>query len=1336
MKIEEIKKINNKTGLNLSIKVIIVAIIITFIQISASYGALYRTFAAWGDVGSNDTWPGPTYGLAQQSNIGHMYLFTTLPNTTVRLYAVSGAMTPPTFTQINGGAPIVNQLVPNADTPIEVINLSTIYYPARGIGSADLVNGFGWTYFMCESDQPVCWEINSSIPYEANDRNSWHCTAASDCASFIASQSAGNTSNAQRFIGNKFCTFMRCDSDMGGSVPGPYSTNVDGNSTDPNRGDAFMFFNINNSPVTVSVDYWNGANWVPTGFSVNINANGVYSWGPSSTGRGTNLAVQGAYRVNSSGGDILCYKGDVFSAGTDGDNFFTYGINKADGLQIGTELYGYVTDVDLPCCAGNNNIVITGLNAVATVYIDRFDPATGPVNNLPCTAANGAGTWTQVAGPFTVNPGTHVGWSPTPANTWAPAKGRPFRVRSNVPVQAAMGAKIMEGINNDAKFVSGANTGKPVDVEFWVSSNYANGWQGPPTLHAIAFLPGTIINAPGCTPAIQTTTGPFQGVMFRTIKDVNDIHITSNYPIYLFLESYSGFASSELCSGSENHPVCEMVYAAPPAELCAYTISKESKQAGNNITYTITIYNYGVSDLTIDVWDSIPSGTSYIAGSGNPAPSGTPAWGIYWAAQSITSTAMKQFKFAITGTISDGTLPIINRAYGRDNCAGYKQSEPVANAIVKHNACSYTWKAYAGWANRNASADKQAKINIYALQDNTTINLYEVTGCQPSSTGALTINNQVVNNQPLNAFQKYTYNIPTSATRAFYKITANYPVFWEFDSVANIWDGGVRQMSTYSTDMKVSDKVFITHLTYDKNSSSTNNTNYGDCLLIINPNAVDVTVYINRSLDGGVTWLPLLSQTISANSCWLFGGTDSVSEGEYMVITDSPAGANVMAIRTNELHTSYNSDTPYMYGISPTGRKIVGAGQALYGVTTKFNGRIIITGIGTGTANYEVDRYVPSTTSGLWTVGGASGTWTTFASGSVAAGTQSVVNNTNNNEVVRVRVTGGTASVQAIFGGIVSHTYWAGDGDYIPGQVRAGFDWLAQGGTGSHLYDWNFLLSTNGSNNDFVFLLVPDANTHITIDSTDMQNNGPDCGVNYGTSNYTSTAPDQVFAFWYGNMNAANKAISSADNPIYAMVMDDDVRGTLFSGAPLVCTSPTNTPTITPTLPASPTITPTITRTRTPTITNTITMTLTPTLTPNIVVNLAKSIDKGVVMLGDNITYCLTYTNPGPQVATFNIWDTIPWITDFVGCSTGTASSTCTVDTYGTTKVVRWTITNLAVGNWGFVCFWVKVSRLPYLIDGKEYYAMIDDEGKVREIKAEEMAQIWSKEKAGGVKSP
>jgi uncharacterized repeat protein (TIGR01451 family) len=383
-----------------------------------------------------------------------------------------------------------------------------------------------------------------------------------------------------------------------------------------------------------------------------------------------------------------------------------------------------------------------------------------------------------------------------------------------------------------------------------------------------------------------------------------------------------------------------------------------------------------------------------------------------------------------------------------------------------------------------------------------------------------------------------------------------------------------------------------------------------------------------------------------------------------------------------------------------------------------------------------VDRYIPSTTSGLWTVGGASGTWTTFASGSVAAGTQSVVNNTNNNEVVRVRVTGGTASVQAIFGGIVSHTYWAGDGDYIPGQVRAGFDWLAQGGTGSHLYDWNFLLSTNGSNNDFVFLLAPDANTHITIDSTDMQNNGPDCGVNYGTSNYTSTAPDQVFAFWYGNMNAANKAISSADNPIYAMVMDDDVRGTLFSGAPLVCTSPTNTPTITPTLPASPTITPTITRTRTPTITNTITMTLTPTLTPNIVVNLAKSIDKGVVMLGDNITYCLTYTNPGPQVATFNIWDTIPWITDFVGCSTGTASSTCTVDTYGTTKVVRWTITNLAVGNWGFVCFWVKVSRLPYLIDGKEYYAMIDDEGKVREIKAEEMAQIWSKEKAGGVKSP
>jgi hypothetical protein len=153
-------------------------------------------------------------------------------------------MTPPTFTQINGGAPILNQLVPNADTPIEVINLGTIYYPARTRGSADLVNGFGFTYFMCESDQPVCWEINSSIPYEAGDRNSWHCTAASDCASFIASQSATNTVNAQSFRGNKFCTFLRCDSDMGGSVPGPYTTNVDGNSNDPNRGDALMFINI------------------------------------------------------------------------------------------------------------------------------------------------------------------------------------------------------------------------------------------------------------------------------------------------------------------------------------------------------------------------------------------------------------------------------------------------------------------------------------------------------------------------------------------------------------------------------------------------------------------------------------------------------------------------------------------------------------------------------------------------------------------------------------------------------------------------------------------------------------------------------------------------------------------------------------------------------------------------------------------------------------------------------------------------------------------------------------------------------------------------------------
>jgi uncharacterized repeat protein (TIGR01451 family) len=85
--------------------------------------------------------------------------------------------------------------------------------------------------------------------------------------------------------------------------------------------------------------------------------------------------------------------------------------------------------------------------------------------------------------------------------------------------------------------------------------------------------------------------------------------------------------------------------------------------------------------------------------------------------------------------------------------------------------------------------------------------------------------------------------------------------------------------------------------------------------------------------------------------------------------------------------------------------------------------------------------------------------------------------------------------------------------------------------------------------------------------------------------------------------------------------------------------------------------------------------------------------------IGDVITYCINYANYSGAARTFNIWDTVPAIMTYVGC-TG-----CSVNYYGDTTVVWWPIYNLADGASGQVCFWVTVARLPYFEIEKEFFA-------------------------------
>lgn len=123
-----------------------------------------------------------------------------------------------------------------------------------------------------------------------------------------------------------------------------------------------------------------------------------------------------------------------------------------------------------------------------------------------------------------------------------------------------------------------------------------------------------------------------------------------------------------------------------------------------------------------------------------------------------------------------------------------------------------------------------------------------------------------------------------------------------------------------------------------------------------------------------------------------------------------------------------------------------------------------------------------------------------------------------------------------------------------------------------------------------------------------------------------------------------------------------------------------------------------LTATPTPTVTNT------PTSTPTVVIQITKTIDKTVARIGDNIQYCFNYTNPSAtNPYSFQLWDTIPAVTDFVSCTGG-----CATATFSGNVVASWTI-NLAAGASSSVCLTVRVARFPYLEWFRQYLAVTDE---------------------------
>jgi len=101
-------------------------------------------------------------------------------------------------------------------------------------------------------------------------------------------------------------------------------------------------------------------------------------------------------------------------------------------------------------------------------------------------------------------------------------------------------------------------------------------------------------------------------------------------------------------------------------------------------------------------------------------------------------------------------------------------------------------------------------------------------------------------------------------------------------------------------------------------------------------------------------------------------------------------------------------------------------------------------------------------------------------------------------------------------------------------------------------------------------------------------------------------------------------------------------------------------------------------------------------------VSITKTISATTIYLGNTLTYCFNYHNYDVASATFDLWDTIPANTDFVGCD-----NACDVQTFGSNVVVHWSVT-VASNASGTVCAWVAANRYPLYgpLDG--IFAMLD----------------------------
>ena len=1174
----------------------IIAVFIAVMFPVIIYGATYTSYTSW-------------YDENPSGSKCFLSIYSLQDNTDISLYRV-GTENTSINTLVNTWTNVA------AGTPIHPIAMD----PTGA-------TGYGNSFFRLvasNSTAPagasfVNWEVSSA------DEGSWP-----DWHTFVISTNG-------TFLGTQFYSYLFHDT-------GNPGINTEGNS--------MAVINTGASSVNVTVERWNGTAWAAAPATGSGAAAGTIPAGQIWMYGGVTAANAGDFRVTTTG-PVVLWKGNALE--TDNDNFYTVGPSDT-GSKIGKTVYGMAATASN---YGSNPgaIVVTGIGGSATYDIYYYSYNTGEPR-LPSTTG---GSWTLLAGGETVGAEQAKSYSFGMAGTPSgPAGSRGVFIKvvvtAGAQIQVQSGQNILTGVSGDGDFLTAADTGRALGTQFFpTNGNNSNtlgvGGNRESRIIVIAPSAGTSVTvaSPGLAPQAWTSAGDHQARSFSTdfVEDatspLNRVYtVTSSRPVYCFFETAGG-------TGYGMEKGYSAVAPIPGPDLrINMSVNKTAANPGETVTYTITYKNVGTDSATSgEIRFELPAGMSW---AGENFPAGGAASGA------VTGPGLRTYTYAsipadgneytitvrgVLNSTDTGTRVYYNKA--AINCAEkpvYTESDPPALVFAVNQPQASYWKSYGVWEdNPPSGSNNQGHLHIYGLRDNTNVRLF-----YSSNVDTSTCTNFMTINTPQPGFPAVVnaggvIDVGPFATR-FFKIEADFPVLWEFDSLG-VEDRAGYSMAPYSTDYKLADnKVFFTHLDYyHKTGCGTpdcpNTPKTGDVIGIINTsltNAAEVVIY--RSGDNGVSWNYMGNLTVAPESVYLYGGATQALAGDYMVVSAGSymtnGGQNIIVYKGNNIGLdplggfgNASNNQGMMYAVSEKGQKA--DSTRLYGTVSVSAGKIVITAVA-GTPSYTVYRYNPASgASASWPVTGNTGNWVSVATGGpLAVGGAPGIYTSTQKGFYKVELSGGTA--QAAMGGLMFAEWAQGDGDYVGAA-----DNRANTGVQYPLINtgMDFYLSTSDGGNGYIEVIMPEIGTTINFTGGGVAAAAGACN---NAAPGASTAADQALRFYTSGGAETHRITSNKNILVQFQARDSDRITKAFAGSPLyvaVIATPTNTPTSTATNTPSASVTATPTPTGTPTVTLTTTATNSATLTHTL---LPTGSPTGTPT--QSATYTLTLTNTTTLTAT------------------------------------------------------------------------------------------------------